>query len=119
MSDAPTYQNYINGQWVDAASGETFESRNPARRSDLIGHFPASGAEDVAAAVEAAEAAFETWRLMPAPKRGEILKRVGDLLTERKAEIAREMTREMGKPFFETKGDVQEAIDTAYYAMTM
>ncbi|MEM7786293.1 MAG: aldehyde dehydrogenase family protein [Bacteroidota bacterium] len=119
MPDAPTYQNYINGQWVDAASGETFESRNPARRSDLIGHFPASGAEDVAAAVEAAEAAFETWRLMPAPKRGEILKRVGDLLTERKAEIAREMTREMGKPFFETKGDVQEAIDTAYYAMTM
>ncbi len=119
MADAPTYQNYIGGQWVDAQSGETFESRNPARTSDLIGHFPASGEADVAAAVAAAKEAFQTWRLMPAPKRGEILKRVGDLMTERKAEIARAMTREMGKPFFETKGDVQEAIDTAYYAMTM
>ena len=116
---AETFQNYIGGEWVDAASGETFESRNPARTSDLIGHFPKSGDEDVARAVEAAKAAFREWSLMPAPKRGEILKRVGDLMTERKSEIARAMTREMGKPFFETKGDVQEAIDTAYYAMTM
>ncbi len=119
MADAPTFQNYIGGQWVDAQSGQTFESRNPARQSDLIGHFPDSGEADVAAAVAAAKEAFESWRLMPAPKRGEILKRVGDLMTERKSEIARAMTREMGKPFFETKGDVQEAIDTAYYAMTM
>lgn len=118
MADAP-FQNYINGQWVDAQSGETFESRNPARQSDLVGRFPLSGPDDVAAAVAAAEEAFQTWRLVPAPKRGEILKRVGDLLAERKNEIAFEMTREMGKPHFETKGDVQEAIDTAYYAMTM
>jgi len=114
-----TFQNYINGQWVDASSGETFESRNPARQADLIGHFPSSGEDDVAAAVAAAKEAYSSWRLMPAPKRGEILKRVGDIMTERKAEISRAMTREMGKPFFETKGDVQEAIDTAYYAMTM
>lgn len=119
MADAPTFQNYIGGQWVDAQSGATFESRNPARTSDLVGTFPASGEADIAAAVAAAKEAFQTWRLVPAPKRGEILKRVGDLLAERKAEIARAMTREMGKPFFETKGDVQEAIDTAYYAMTM
>ena len=119
MADAPTFQNYIGGQWVDAASGKTFESRNPARQSDLVGHFPQSGADDVARAVEAAKEAFDAWRLTPAPKRGEILKRVGDLMTERKSEIAFEMTREMGKPHFETKGDVQEAIDTAYYAMTM
>ncbi|MDT0633207.1 aldehyde dehydrogenase family protein [Rubrivirga litoralis] len=119
MADDTTFQNYIGGQWVDAQSGETFESRNPARTSDLVGHFPLSGGADVEAAVAAAKAAFETWRLVPAPKRGEILKRVGDLLTERKNEIAFEMTREMGKPHFETKGDVQEAIDTAYYAMTM
>ena len=111
--------NYINGEWRPAASGATFESRNPARQSDLVGTFPSSGADDVAAAVAAAREAFKTWRLVPAPKRGEILKRVGDLLTERKNEFARAMTREMGKPFFETKGDVQEAIDTAYYAMTM
>jgi aldehyde dehydrogenase (NAD+) len=114
-----TFHNYINGEWRPAASGQTFESRNPARRADLIGTFPQSGADDVAAAVAAAKEAFQTWRLVPAPKRGEILKRVGDLLTERKNELARAMTREMGKPFFETKGDVQEAIDTAYYAMTM
>ena len=114
-----TFQNYINGQWVDAQSGATFESRNPARQSDLIGRFPQSDADDVAAAVAAAKEAFKSWRLVPAPKRGEILKRVGDLMVERKAELAHAMTREMGKPFFETKGDVQEAIDTAYYAMTM
>ncbi len=53
---------------------------------------------------------------MPAPQRGEVLRRIGDLLTQRKDEIAHEMTREMGKPFTETRGDVQEAIDTAYYA---
>ncbi|MCH7640243.1 MAG: aldehyde dehydrogenase family protein, partial [Bacteroidetes bacterium] len=118
-TEVQTFQNYIDGAWRDAASGETFESRNPARTSDVIGRFPASSAEDVAAAVEAAKEAFKTWRLMPAPKRGEILKRVGDIMTERKDEMSRAMTREMGKPFFETKGDVQEAIDTAYYAMTM
>ena len=119
MADVQTFKNYINGEWVDAQSGDTFESRNPARQSDLIGHFPVSGEADVAAAVAAAKAAYSSWRLMPAPKRGEILKRVGDIMTERKSEISRAMTREMGKPFFETKGDVQEAIDTAYYAMTM
>jgi len=118
MADAP-FLNFIGGEWVAAASGDTFESRNPADTTDVIGSFPSSTADDVARAVEAAKEAFKTWRLVPAPKRGEILKRVGDLMTERKSEIARAMTREMGKPFFETKGDVQEAIDTAYYAMTM
>lgn len=118
-TDIQTFKNYINGEWRDAVSGDTFESRNPARTSDVIGRFPVSGEEDVAAAVQGAKEAFKSWRLMPAPKRGEILKQVGDLLTERKSELARAMTREMGKPFFETKGDVQEAIDTAYYAMTM
>ncbi len=117
-TDVQTFQNYIGGQWRDAASGETFEDRNPARRSDLIGRFPKSSAEDVNAAVAAARAAYDGWRLTPAPQRGDILRRLGDILTERKAELARAMTREMGKPFFETKGDVQEAIDTAYYAAT-
>lgn len=113
---ADTFHNYIGGQWVAAQSGDTFESRNPARQSDVIGAFPASGADDVATAVEAARAAFPAWSRMPAPARGDILRRAGDLLTARKDELARAMTREMGKPFFETKGDVQEAIDTAYYA---
>jgi aldehyde dehydrogenase (NAD+) len=110
------HQNFVAGAWQDAQSGETFENRNPARQSDLIGHFPRSSAADVDAAAQAARAAFADWSRRPAPERGAILRRVGDLLTERKDELAFEMTREMGKPHFETKGDVQEAIDTAYYA---
>ena len=110
------YQNYIGGSWLDASNGETFENLNPARTRDLIGRFPKSTEKDVDQAVAAARKAFGTWSRMPAPQRGEILRRIGDLLTQRKDAIAHEMTREMGKTFTETRGDVQEAIDTAYYA---
>ncbi len=110
------YQNFINGKWCDAKSGKTFENRNPARWDELIGTFPKSGKEDVDEAVQAARIAFEKWRLVPAPKRGDILKKVGDILVTRKEDIAKLMTREMGKVLTETKGDVQEGIDTAYYA---
>ncbi len=110
------FQNYIGGKWTDSASAETFEDVNPAHRSDVIGRFPASGEVDVNQAAAAARDAFLTWSRTPAPQRGEILRRIGNLLTQRKDEIAFEMTREMGKPFVETRGDVQEAIDTAYYA---
>ena len=112
---ADLFKNYIDGNWVDAKSGKTFENRNPANRLDLIGIFPASGAEDVDEAVRAAKKAFAGWRLVPAPKRGEILYRVGELLRQRKEEIAGIMTREMGKILKETRGDVQEGIDTAFY----
>ncbi len=110
------YQNFINGKWQDAKSGKTFENRNPANWSELVGTFPKSGKEDVEEAVKAARIAFEKWRLVPAPKRGDILKRVGDIMVARKDEIATLMTREMGKVLTETRGDVQEGIDTAYYA---
>ena len=113
---AKKYQNFINGQWVDARSGETFENRNPANWDEIVGIFPKSGKEDVDAAVAAARKAFDKWKAVPAPQRGEIMKRAGDLLVERKEEIARLMTREMGKILIETRGDVQEGIDTAYYA---
>ena len=112
------YGNFIGGEWVEPATGEYFENRNPARASDLIGLWPRSGPEDVARAVEAARAGFEVWRHTPAPERGSILKRVGDMLVERKDEIASAATREMGKVLLETRGDVQEGIDTAYYAAT-
>ncbi len=115
---ARRYQNHIDGKWVDAASGETFENRNPANWEEVIGVFPSSGKEDVHAAVRAAREAFDAWRLMPAPARGDILRRVGDIMTERKEELAKNMTREMGKVLDETRGDVQEGIDTAYYAAT-
>jgi aldehyde dehydrogenase (NAD+) len=110
------YQNLIDGKWVDAKSGKTYENRNPANWEELIGLFPKSGKEDVDEAVRAARRAFEKWRLVPAPKRGDILRKIGDLMVARKAEIAREMTEEMGKILTETLGDVQEGIDTAYYA---
>ena len=117
MSDVLN-QNYIDGIWQDAASGATFKDINPAINSDVIGKFPESGVEDVDDAVRAARRAFKAWSTMPAPARGDILRKIGDVLTARKSELAFQMTREMGKPFFETKGDVQEAIDTAYYAAT-
>jgi alpha-ketoglutaric semialdehyde dehydrogenase len=113
---AERYKNYIGGRWVEAKSGGTFENRNPANRRDLIGTFPASGPDDIDEAVGTARKAFAHWRLVPAPKRGEILYRVGELLRQRKEEIARAMTREMGKILKETRGDVQEGIDTAYYS---
>jgi len=112
------FLNHIAGERVPSRSGRTFENRNPADTSDLIGTFPRSSAEDVDAAVASARRGFEEWRATPAPERGAILKRAGDLLTERKEEIARAATREMGKVFLETRGDVQEGIDTAYYAAT-
>ena len=105
---ADQYKNFIDGQWLAARSAKTFENRNPANRDDLIGLFPASSAEDVDAAVHAAKKAFSAWRLVPAPKRGELLYRVGELLRKYKEEIARGMTREMGKVLKETRGDVQE-----------
>jgi alpha-ketoglutaric semialdehyde dehydrogenase len=113
-----TFLNFIGGRWVEPSTGNWFENRNPARRDDLIGLFPRSGEADVDAAVRSAARGFEAWKRMPAPARGDILRRAGDLLTARKEEIARIATREMGKVLDETRGDVQEGIDTAYYAAT-
>src|SRR5438876_8387580 len=111
---AKTFQNYIDGEWVDAATGETFESTSPAN-GETIGVFPKSGPDDVDRAVAAAKAAYEDWRLVPAPKRGEILFRFAQLLTEHKADLTELMTHEMGKVKAEAGGDVQEAIDMSYY----
>jgi acyl-CoA reductase-like NAD-dependent aldehyde dehydrogenase len=111
----PTYFNLIGGERLPARSAKTVLNLNPADHDDVVGEFPASGAEDVALAVAAAKKAFATWRLVPAPKRAEILYRTGQLLQERKEQYARDMTREMGKVLAETRGDVQEAIDEAYY----
>jgi alpha-ketoglutaric semialdehyde dehydrogenase len=112
--DVATYGNFIGGEWREAESGATFESRNPADSRDLIGTFAASNAADVAAAIRAAEDALPAWRAMPAPKRGEILYNLGALLTQHKERLARAMTREMGKVLAEARGDVQEGIDIAY-----
>jgi len=109
------YKNFIDGEWVEASTGQTFEDRNPADRRDVVGIFQRSGKEDVDNAVAAAKQAFAKWRLIPAPRRAEIVYRAAEMLMERKEEYARDMTREMGKILKETRGDVQEAVDTAYY----
>jgi acyl-CoA reductase-like NAD-dependent aldehyde dehydrogenase len=111
---AKTFKNFIGGEWVDASSGETFETSSPAT-GEALGVFPRSSVADVDRAVEAAKAAYEDWRLTPAPHRGEILFRFGQLLAEHKDEVAELMAREMGKVLPEAAGDVQEAVDMSYY----
>ncbi|HLI52567.1 MAG TPA: aldehyde dehydrogenase family protein [Thermomicrobiaceae bacterium] len=108
------FKNYIGGRWVESKSGEEFDRKNPAT-GDMIGTFTKSTSEDVDAAVAAAREAFKSWRLYPAPRRGEILFRVAQALLDRKEELAREMTEEMGKVITETRGDVQEGIDMTFY----
>ena len=110
-----SYGNYIDGQWIPSSSGETFENRNPANTDDLIGVFQHSNRQDVDAALDAARRAYESWRLVPAPIRAEMLYRAAQLIADRKEEFARDMTREMGKVLNETRGDVQEAIDMTFY----
>jgi alpha-ketoglutaric semialdehyde dehydrogenase len=110
-----TYMNYIDGDWVPSASGRTFENRNPANTDDLIGLFQKSTADDAKRAVDAAARAYEDWRLVPAPKRGEILFRAAQIIADRKEQFARDMTREMGKVLAETRGDVQEAVDMSFF----
>ena len=112
---AKTYKNLIGGEWVGSHSGQTYENLNPADTRDVIGIFQRSDKRDVDDAVSAARQAFQRWRLVPAPKRAEMIFRAGEILQERKEDYARQMTREMGKVLKETRGDVQEAIDTAFY----
>jgi acyl-CoA reductase-like NAD-dependent aldehyde dehydrogenase len=109
-----TFKNFINGEWVAPRGNNAIENRNPANTGELIGMFPASTADDTAVAIDAAKAAYEKWRLVPAPKRAEILYRAAEILIQRKEDYSRDMTREMGKVLAETRGDVQEAIDMTY-----
>ncbi len=113
---AEEYLNFIGGKWVKSQSGKTFENRNPADTADLVGTFQLSSQDDVNAAVTAAQAVYPGWRDTPAPERADYMYRVANKLRERKEEISKLMTREMGKVLAETRGDVQEGIDTADFA---
>ncbi|MEB2333277.1 MAG: aldehyde dehydrogenase family protein [Anaerolineaceae bacterium] len=106
------FKNYINGKWV--AGKSAFQTINPANE-ELIADIAQAEISDVDAAVHAAKDAFDAWRLTPAPLRGEILFRIGDLLKQKKEELSQLLTREMGKVIAEARGDVQEAIDMAFY----
>jgi aldehyde dehydrogenase (NAD+) len=115
MNGHKNHKLYINGKWVDSASGETFPSDNPAKPTQILGVFQKGTKEDIDKAVEAAEKAFDNWREIPAPRRGLILLKAAQLLREDKEKLAREMTMEMGKVIQESRGDVQEAIDITEY----
>jgi len=115
MAPPRVFKNYINGEWVPSGSGLTFDNINPANQSELVGLFQKSNRQDVENAIQAAKDAYKTWRVTPAPKRGEVLFRAASLLVERKETYAEQMTCEMGKILEETRGDVQEAIDMTYY----
>lgn len=112
---ANIFHNYIDGRWTASRSGEWIENKNPADTRDVIGRFPRSTETDVDDAVAAAKAAFDGWRRTPAPRRAEILFRVGEILIRDKQRYTADMTREMGKVLKEAGGDVQEAIDCTYY----
>src|SRR5947209_18387122 len=107
------FKNFIDGEWVESSTGETFENCNPADTRDLVGIFQKSGREDVNAAVDAAKRAFAKWRLVPAPRRAEVVFRAAEILIERKEDCSRALTSEMGKVLAKTPGDVQKAIDAA------
>ncbi|MEJ2368390.1 MAG: aldehyde dehydrogenase family protein, partial [Acidobacteriota bacterium] len=115
MAEPKIFKNYINGEWVESRTGKTFENRNPANTDDLIGLFQDSDERDVNDAVKAAKEAYKKWRLVPAPKRADLVLKLYQYLLEHKEELARDETREMGKVLNETRGDVQEAIDMALF----
>lgn len=108
------FQNYIGGKWVKGRGEKTFDSINPANEEVFAQIYAAETAE-LDSALEAATHAFNAWRLTPAPLRGELLFKVGDILKQKKEDLARLLTEDMGKVISEARGDIQEAIDMAYY----
>ena len=106
------FQNYINGKWVEGKN--KFQTINPATE-ELLAEITQAENSDVDAAVNAATEAFKSWRLVPAPLRGEFLFKIGDILKKKKEELARLLTQDMGKVIAEARGDVQEAIDMAFF----
>ncbi|NJL10923.1 MAG: aldehyde dehydrogenase family protein [Calothrix sp. SM1_7_51] len=109
-------QNYIDGKWVNNVGGSILESRNPAYKNEVVATFPRSTSADVDAVVDSARQAYRRWRLVPPPARAEYIQRVGEILREQKEELALLLTREMGKPLAEARGDIQEDIDCAFYS---
>jgi aldehyde dehydrogenase (NAD+) len=116
MTTVLTCLNYIDGRWLSATEGSTLESRNPALVTEVVATFPRSSVHDVDLAVATARQAYHSWRKVPAPTRAEYIFRVGELLLQHKEELAQLMSREMGKPLTEARGDVQEGIDCAFYS---
>ncbi|MBW4604134.1 MAG: aldehyde dehydrogenase family protein [Calothrix sp. FI2-JRJ7] len=115
MAATFTCRNFINGKWLDCTDNR-LQSINPASKNEIVATFPRSTNEDVNEAVMAARNAYKNWRLVPAPARAEYVFKVGELLLQYKEELAQLISREMGKPLTEARGDVQEGIDCAFYS---
>ena len=98
-------QGYINGTWVDAASGATLTVTNPATGATL-GHVPAMVADDVKRAIAAADAALPEWRGRTARERSSLLRRWFDLCLVHADDLATILTSEQGKPLAEARGEI-------------
>ncbi|ALS24662.1 MULTISPECIES: alpha-ketoglutaric semialdehyde dehydrogenase GucD [Paenibacillus] len=117
QTEAKTYLNYIDGEWVAASTGKTDASINPANKHEIVGYIQKSGKEDLDRAVAAAKKAFAQWRKLSGPARGEYLYKMANALERRLDEVAETMTREMGKTFPEAKGETARGIAILrYYA---
>ncbi|WP_425451919.1 aldehyde dehydrogenase family protein [Bacillus taeanensis] len=113
-----TYKNYINGDWIEALEKETFESRNPANREEIVGRFQASKREDVKKAIDAAHQAFPSWAKTAPSKRAAILNKAAEILESNIDQLAEELTREEGKVIGASKGEVARSAQTLrYYAV--
>ena len=112
----PPFLNFINGEWLPAASGATADDCNPMHTSELIGSFPSSDLADVDAAIAAAHAALKGWARTPAPARGAILIKAAEAIERRVEQIAQDMTAEMGKPLRESRGEAGRGATVLRYA---
>lgn len=106
-----TYQNFIGGEWLTSESARRVPNINPANTADVLGETPLSTRDDAVAAAEIAAEAFRSWRNVPAPKRGAIVAKAGQIMAERREEIARALTREEGKLLSEARGELQRSIN--------
>ncbi|HID42873.1 MAG TPA: aldehyde dehydrogenase, partial [Archaeoglobaceae archaeon] len=108
------FGNFINGKWVQHPGRDVFEVRNPAT-NQIIATIEQGTKEDIELAVNVAESKFESWRKIPAPKRGEIILEAARILRDEKEELARRIVIQNGKIISEARGEVQEAIDFFEY----
>jgi aldehyde dehydrogenase (NAD+) len=107
--------NYVDGEWRDSHTGETFETTDPANPAEVVATYPESDAADAERAIEAASEASDEWGSTPGPERGRILATAGSLLDRRKDELTELLVREEGKTRSEAAGEVQRAIDIFGY----
>jgi len=111
----PVYGNFINGEWKAGSGGETFENRNPAKASEIIGHFQSGSAEDVEAAISAAEDAKRAWAETSAITRANILYKASEILASRMNQVGRDLTREEGKTLKEGIGETGRSVQILRY----